>query len=349
MGLDLGRAWKMTTRMARELVDVARHEAPSVWKNPTVRAPAAKPATLSVATYNVKLGGQDLKGVERALAAKRPDVVCLQEVTPEHARTLAKALGLHVVTSRGQKAVLSRFPVTQARNVDFSQDWSSAMRTAMKGGSTEPLQVRSALVVSVNVGGRTVDVVDTHLALGDVKANARQLDALAALVAQRERLGHSVVLGGDFNSNLALAEPGVADAKGVVATKTDTVAEWTARYGAKGQSTAGNIADADDLAAARRLLGRLDSAWETADRRTVVTSAGTLTPEEALAKLATPGLDAKERTRLLTVLDGISHLGARKRFDHLLVSPDLHVRATEVNQRTKASDHQPVFTELGLG
>ncbi|GMU61775.1 MAG: hypothetical protein AMXMBFR34_35380 [Myxococcaceae bacterium] len=49
------------------------------------------------------------------------------------------------------------------------------------------------------------------------------------------------------------------------------------------------------------------------------------------------------------MLDGIGHFGARKRFDHLLVSPDVQARTTEVNQVTKASDHQPVFTELGIG
>jgi hypothetical protein len=133
------------------------------------------------------------------------------------------------------------------------------------------------------------------------------------------------------------------DPKGTVATPTDTVQELKDRYGIG----PGNIGDPADQKAAQGLLSRMNDAWSAPDRQ-VELHDQRITPEQALAELQSGSVPegSKRYHELLTVLDGVSHLGANKRFDNILATQDLHIRSTLVDQDARASDHQPVMSVI---
>ena len=135
-----------------------------------------------------------------AIRAADPDVIALQEVLedaavglPNQARTLADALGgyeMHFVSTdpegaprRYGNAILSRLPV-------LAHDWKKL----------EPLDdYRTAIRARVSVGGRAVDVVNTHLAwqADQAPVRARQIADLMAWLPQD---GTPLVVMGDFNA-----------------------------------------------------------------------------------------------------------------------------------------------------
>ena len=134
------------------------------------------------------------------IRAEDPDVIGLQEVLedaavglPNQAQTLADALGgysVHFVSTdpegaprRYGNAILSRLPVT-----DF------------ESRKLQPLDdYRTALRVRVAVGGRAVDVVNTHLAwqADAAPVRARQIDDVVSMLPQD---GTPVIVMGDFNA-----------------------------------------------------------------------------------------------------------------------------------------------------
>lgn len=134
------------------------------------------------------------------IRAEAPDVIGLQEVLqdaavglPNQAQTLADALGgysVHFVSTdpegaprRYGNAILSRLPVAE---VDSRK--------------LQPLDdYRTALRVRVVVGGRSVDIVNTHLAWQEDAAavRARQIADLVSMLAQD---GTPVIVMGDFNA-----------------------------------------------------------------------------------------------------------------------------------------------------
>lgn len=135
-----------------------------------------------------------------SIRAEDPDVIALQEVLedaavglPNQARTLADALGgyeMHFVSTdpegaprRYGNAILSRLPVL-----------------AHDSRKLEPLDdYRTALRVRVSVGGRAVDIVNTHLAwqADQAPVRARQI---ADLMAWLPGDGTPLVVMGDFNA-----------------------------------------------------------------------------------------------------------------------------------------------------
>jgi len=299
---------------------------------------------MKLATYNILLGGQNIDGIEAELKSLDPDVVCLQETSEGSARRLADSLGMNLAFSTGTgKAILSRWPITETENLKFDVPWSERFDAAEKSGSQEPLAGRSVLRASLQIGDRTVDVMDTHLTLKNTAGNARMLQALNDSVARQQAQGHPVVLAGDMNTNFGLAQPGTADPRGTVATPTDTAQELKDRYGID----PGNIGDPADQQAAQQLLSRMNGAWTAPDRE-VQLHGQRITPEQALAELQSGSIPEGSRRyhELLTVLDGVTHLGANKRFDNILATQDLHIRSTLVDQDTRASDHQPVMSVI---
>jgi endonuclease/exonuclease/phosphatase family metal-dependent hydrolase len=134
------------------------------------------------------------------IRAEAPDVIGLQEVLedaavglPNQAQTLADALGgysVHFVSTdpegaprRYGNAVLSRLPVI-----------------AFESRKLQPLDdYRTALRVRVALGGRSVDVVNTHLAWQADAAvvRARQIAGLVSMLPQD---GTPVIVMGDFNA-----------------------------------------------------------------------------------------------------------------------------------------------------
>lgn len=319
---------------------------PGVWTNPAApKAPAKFP--LRLVSYNVLKGPQNHAAVVAELRQLQPDVACLQEVYgKERALALAKDLGMHVAFFPNNKAVLSRYPIRAAQDVPYDVPLAGRLADAWRSGSGEPLEARSAGIATLRVGGRTLDVVDTHLSLSSARANAADLRQLDALVQARRAQGRSVLVAGDFNHNLALARGGVADARGQALTPTDTFAEFQDRYGAR---PAGNVQDPAARAAARDLLAGLEASWGD-EARTMRVGGRTWTPEAALAELQSGRVARGSAAwkRLWQVVDGVTHPGAGKRFDNVLATPELRFTSSFVDADARASDHRPLVVDVAF-
>lgn len=330
-----------------------------VWHNPALPSRPGDPGKLSVVSYNILLGGQRIEQAEQALRRLDADVVCLQEASLESAQRLARNLGYHLAFATtplrpAGKAILSRYPIERLEDrpfesVPFLQRVGAYYRESVMNrqyDQTEPLAKRSILHAQLRVGDRIVDVLDNHLSLKNAQSNAEELQELAAYARKLARQGHTVIAAGDFNTNFALAGEGrVADAAGRLETPTDTIEEFAARYP---RSIGGNVVAPADKAAVDRLAAELPNFWTAAPDRQVIVRGRTMTPEEALEELrsgAVPPGGARY-LELLKAADGITHLGANKRFDNIFVSRDARIQRALIDQTSKGSDHQPVLAEI---
>lgn len=175
---------------------------------PATTACAATPRptqnrSLSLATFNIWHNQGDwaarLPLIIEALRAQDADVIALEEVLqdpavnlPNQAQTLAEALGYRWVFSsadaetqprRYGNALLTRLPI-------LATDWKKL----------EPLDdYRTALRLRVDLGGRPVDVVVTHLAWQDDAGPVRARQ-IADLLAWLPDDGTPLVVMGDFNA-----------------------------------------------------------------------------------------------------------------------------------------------------
>lgn len=167
---------------------------------------------MRLATFNIWHNQGDwaarLPLLVEALRETDADVIGLQEVLedaavglPNQARTIAAALGGYEVRfssadaegapRRYGNAILSRLPV-------IASDWKKL----------EPLDdYRTAVRVRVDLGGRAVDVVNTHLAWQPDQAATRARQ-VADLMDWLPDDGTPLVVMGDFNA--ALSDPGLA-------------------------------------------------------------------------------------------------------------------------------------------
>lgn len=177
---------------------------------PAVRTPPLRQIDLRLMTYNVHgCAGMDgrvsPRRIARVIKAQLPDVVALQELDLGHRRSraedqaaiIADELGLHVVfcptITRGEEhyghALLSRYPIHVVKRLRLPHD--------PKGWWQEP---RAAIWARIEVGGRTVSVITTHLGLG-ARERAEQVrtllgdDWIGSIPP-----GEPVVLCGDFNA-----------------------------------------------------------------------------------------------------------------------------------------------------
>lgn len=166
--------------------------------------PAGRTRELTLVCFNIWHNQGDWAARQplliEAIRAEDPDVIGLQEVLedaavglPNQARTIAEALGgyeMHFVSTdpegaprRYGNAILSRLPVL-----------------AQESRRLEPLDdYRTAIRARVSVGGRAVDVVNTHLAwqADQAATRARQI---ADLMDGLPRDGAPLVVMGDFNA-----------------------------------------------------------------------------------------------------------------------------------------------------
>lgn len=170
---------------------------------------ASIPATdgrrdLKLVTFNIWHNQGDwaarLPLLVAAIRAEDPDVIALQEVLedaavglPNQARTIADALGgyeVHFVSTDAEgaprrygNALLSRLPVVgfDTRKLEPLDDYRTAVR------------------VRVSMGGRLVDVVNTHLAWQEDAAavRARQIQDVVSMLP---RDGTPLIVMGDFNA-----------------------------------------------------------------------------------------------------------------------------------------------------
>jgi endonuclease/exonuclease/phosphatase family metal-dependent hydrolase len=167
-------------------------------------APADPVPRLTLVTFNIWHDQGDwaarLPLLVAAIRAEDPDVIGLQEVLedaavglPNQAQTIADALGgysVHFVSTdpegaprRYGNALLSRLTVTEAdsRKLQPLDDYRTAIR------------------IRVSLGGREVDVVNTHLAW-QADAAAVRARQIADLMAWIPRDGAPLIVMGDFNA-----------------------------------------------------------------------------------------------------------------------------------------------------
>lgn len=159
------------------------------------------PRRFSVLTFNIHGGrtdhGVDLPAVAAEIRAARADIVLLQEVDRNLARTgfrdeprvLADELGMHAYFSASVRsnAILTRFPVTE---------WSST-RLPLWSGREE----RRLVHATVLVDGQAVNVFTTHLDQSYAELRVEQIRAAEELMTPYA--DEPTILGGDLNSPAA--------------------------------------------------------------------------------------------------------------------------------------------------
>ena len=164
---------------------------------PADAAPAAR--CLRLATWNIHAGvGRDRRydpgRIIAVLHELRADIIALQEVASlaahgEFLGQIRSALGVHVVTGRTLtrhaadygNALLSRFPVMETGNIDLTV------------GTHEP---RGAIDARIDVDGRELRVLSTHLGLRPAERRKQVRRILSALDADAQS---PVILMGDVN------------------------------------------------------------------------------------------------------------------------------------------------------
>ncbi len=352
-----------------------------------VSNPQAKPPTgpgLTTMTFNILKGGERrdellryMRDLERQ--DRMPDVIALQEANQEIAVALAKEFGFHLAyygrerDEKGRlvngKAVLSRHPIEESAHYTYGipeADRQDAIRR--KGKVGELAEDRGALRVTLQVGGRAVDLFDVHHTLGDAGLNASQLRQLNALAAESRKAGREVVVTGDFNANTMIKQDGSwwsaqRDARRGAYDKTDTVEEFQARYGTLantlGDANAGNIANSGVRKAFQELMRLAPDAWDgVADARTRRPDGSLHSAQEARKRLNSGKVKegSEEWRRLQDVADGTTlTAGTRKdgttpamgkRFDAFFAT--LTPAMVEIDRSTTASDHQPLIAHFEL-
>ncbi len=163
------------------------------------------PAAFRLMTYNVHgCLGRDGKisptRMARIVARQRPDVVCLQELDPvgeaHQADLLAKKLGMnfHYFSPlkggrRRSLAVLSRHPLKLVKTGFLPRLANTAL-----------LEPRGAIWVEIELGGKKIQLVNTHLSLSPHEA-LRQADALVGAEWLGGFTGDGpLIVCGDFNA-----------------------------------------------------------------------------------------------------------------------------------------------------
>jgi endonuclease/exonuclease/phosphatase family metal-dependent hydrolase len=188
-----------------------QHLGPTELPGARKRAAAAQTDVLRVMTYNVHScvgmdGKIDAERIARVIARARPDVVALQELDVGRARTfgldqahlIARYLkmefhfhpAIHVEEERYGDAILTHLPHRLVK------------AGPLPGLAGKPrLEPRGAIWLAIDLHGREVQVINTHLGL-DQRERAAQVEALLG----SDWLGHEqcrkpVILCGDFNAS----------------------------------------------------------------------------------------------------------------------------------------------------
>jgi endonuclease/exonuclease/phosphatase family metal-dependent hydrolase len=181
--------------------------AAALWcATPLPAAEPAAPRTLRIMTYNIHHGegtdGKlDLPRIAQLISEAKADIVALQEVDRgversqrvDQAQELAKLLDMHYVFGKNidhqggdyGNATLSRFAIRQSANHRY--------QTVLNG------EQRGVLETSIDVDGRTLVVLNTHL---DYHRDDRErLACVAELKALAAKHGDAALIAcGDFNA-----------------------------------------------------------------------------------------------------------------------------------------------------
>jgi endonuclease/exonuclease/phosphatase family metal-dependent hydrolase len=167
-------------------------------------AACAGPTTVRVVCWNIHHGRGlddrvDPERIAAELAALGADVACLQEVDVGVARSdridlpleLAQRLGFDAAFGKNLdyqggdygNAILSRWPIVEQHNLHFDM--------------LRPNEQRGLLQARVNIAGRDLWILSTHLDYRGDDAERRQ--NVAQILGRAAELGPAVVLAGDFN------------------------------------------------------------------------------------------------------------------------------------------------------
>lgn len=169
-----------------------RHDIP-------VRPLDVLPDSLLVVSYNIQFGRNLAQAVDdlRLAGLDRPDILLLQEMTPEGVDTLAATLGLHaryqpasIHRSHGLpfgNAVLSRWPIT-----------ATGLAVLPHPSPLDGRQ-RIALSCDLDLAGRSLRVVCLHLETVVLDQRSRLDQAAAALDLLVDDWSGPLIVGGDFN------------------------------------------------------------------------------------------------------------------------------------------------------
>lgn len=166
-----------------------------------IEAGAGDPATLRVATFNVKLARRVDRAIEvlRATPELRDvDVLAMQELDERASDSIARALGLNYIYFPGAihpadrrlfgPAILSRWPI------------DSAWKLVLPHEGDVRQQVRTATAALVRVRGQPVRVYAVHLEIQTRVSRAEREDQVGAVLADAAGAAEPVVIAGDFNS-----------------------------------------------------------------------------------------------------------------------------------------------------
>jgi endonuclease/exonuclease/phosphatase family metal-dependent hydrolase len=174
------------------------------------RAVATPTDTLRVMTYNVHScigmdGKLDAERIARVIARARPDVVALQELDDGRSRTagmdqahlIAHYLemefhfhpALHLKEERYGDAILTHLPLRLVK------------AGPLPGLANKPLlEPRGALWVAIELHGREVQVINTHLGLYPRERMAQVAALLGSDWLAHDQCRDPVILCGDFNA-----------------------------------------------------------------------------------------------------------------------------------------------------
>lgn len=307
-----------------------------VKNNPLAPEPPRAPKDLKIMSFNVRLGGVDFQGVRRTVLESKADIIGLQEVSRENAEKLAKELGMHLTFYQSVrhnnsldngKAILSRYPIKEAETKPFKVSvwdrlkgmWNDFKRSEGSfwdrlAGTSDIWQKRTILRSTFEINGKTIDFIDNHLSTGNEKVTAQQYRQLQEYVQERKRMGHEVIMVGDFNTHMENPEKRPDD---------PSVKGW--------EQLQKDVTDAFASSPSVRVTG---------------TNGQSMDPEEARQRLADPNLPAASRKVLEQIAMGATLGKLTGRIDAILSTGGFKASSVFIDQRNTSSDHKPVIATL---
>ena len=167
---------------------------------------------MRVLTWNIRKckggyrGAVHPESLAESLAARHPDLVLCQEVFHDaldsgHAQSEMIAGGLDMARVYGPNAIYSR-----GHHGNATMTPHEILDSSNHDLSTNPIERRGVLHAEVAVNGRSVHVFNTHLGLNRGQRR-KQVERIAAFIAETCRLDEAVILAGDFNDWTGRLDP----------------------------------------------------------------------------------------------------------------------------------------------
>ena len=164
------------------------------------------PLSLSVVTYNIRVGGDNLEGMLHFLAEKKPDILLLQEVHGppfiprfvNQAEAIANRLSYHYVFGKTRNwlsgeygvAIVSRYPLREIEKIPLPN---------LPGEEPEILLVAQTLTPQGPVWLATVHLISRSKGKNNRVGELRYQQARTILQVLNQKEG-PLIFGGDLNS-----------------------------------------------------------------------------------------------------------------------------------------------------